>query len=301
METTYRDNEIHATDLKDNADSWTVLTSLEIDIDVVGPHGVVANDYKFRIRAPVSTGVYIGSKRDEECNYSSLPTSRITALQSATSHFYLVRCKRGDGNSDITIDSYHVSGTPVANSFGSWTVPRALRYENGQVPYRLCNIPRPATPNLNYDEAFSLGAGEWNSVNSGILIGRHQGVCTNDQAKKMISASYISGHPCGNAKALGCVLPQRTISSTSRHYVALRMHIRTDPSSLGYPDWTSKAIRVTRMRPYLPGVISHEFGHASGLGHSASVGDLMHKDNEYTSPPSPPTPNDVDAMNALYR
>ena len=304
METTYRDDQPYTENLKDNEDSWTVLTSFEVDVDIVGPSGVAINDYIFQIRVPESTGVYIGSQQNAECDYSSLPTLRVTALQSATDPFQLVRCKRGDGNSAITVESYRVSRTPVANSFGSWTLPKALRYENGQIPYRLCNTPKPAIPELDYDKAFKLGASEWNSANAGITILRDSGTCTNDPNEKMVSASYISGHPCGNYRALGCISPRRTFTSTSRHYLALKMHIRADPSSLGYKDWTSETREITVMHPYLPGVVSHEFGHAAGLGHSASAGDLMYTDNEYISSPSSvlyPISDDVNAMNALYR
>ena len=83
------------------------------------------------------------------------------------------------------------------------------------------------------------------------------------------------------------------------------MEIGTDPSPLGFTDWTSKIDKVSEERPYLPGVISHEFGHAAGLGHSASAGDLMYTRNEYTSTTTPsvlfPAAGDVDAMKALYR
>ena len=308
VETTHRDNEKHEADLKDNEDSWTILTSVGVEIDIAGPNGVIAKDYVFKISVPVNTGVYIGSKLDEECNYSSLPTSRVITSHPATSPFYLVRCKRGDGNSAITIDSYHTSGTPVPNSFGSWTVPKALRYGiqngKGEIPYRLCNVPKPSTPDLDYDRAFSLGASAWNSSNAGINILRHSGKCTYNSSEKMVSASYISGNPCGNPDAFGCVPETRTILPNSREYVALKMQIRTDPSSLGYTKWTSETREISLMRPYLPAVISHEFGHTAGLGHSAPKGYLMygaHKFDSATTSVLSPTSDDGKVMRELYR
>ncbi len=286
------------------------MRSFEVEIDIVGPQGVATNDYEFRISVPESTGVYIGSKRNEECDYSSLPTSRTTTLQSAATPVYLVRCKRGDGNSAITIESYHVSGTPVANSFGSWTVPQARHYQNSRVPYRLCNTPTPtpvpsrtpvtlsptptAVPELDYNQAFSLGAGEWNSRSSGMTILRHSGACDDSPTVKMVSAYFVDTHPCSNSGALGCVEPISRSSTSPQFIIAQKMEIRVKPP---VRKWTMDINETLDMFRYLPGVISHEFGHNAGLGHSSRNTDLMY----YTYTVRVPTTNDVNAMEALYR
>lgn len=68
----------------------------------------------------------------------------------------------------------------------------------------------------------------------------------------------------------------------------------------GVKTWTSNnMMRLDDINPYLPAVISHEFGHAAGLGHSELTGDLMY--HEYDTDVIAPSFNDVEAMRRVYR
>ncbi len=313
VNTTRRDNMSFTDNLKNyDGTFWKVLRSFEVIIDILGPKGVAIKDYMFRVKVPESTGVYIGSQTDPECDYSSLPTNRVTSLQSATDPFYLVRCKRGDGNSAITVESYHVSGTPVANSFGSLTIPQARHYADAKVPYRICSMPTPTptpalvpfskpvtlsstpVPALDYKMAFGTGTDMWNSRSPGMTIETSSGQCDSDTVK-MLSVHYVDTHPCNDSRALGCVSPVSRLYKSPQFIIAQRMEIRVKP--LGR-EWTTDINEASLpMFRYLPAVVAHELGHTAGLGHSASTGDLMY----YAYGVLAPSSNDVAAIGGLYK
>ena len=252
------------------------------------------NDYEFRITAPSATGVYIGSR----CDYSSLPSTTRTPYRTHTSSFSLVRCERGYGVSEITIESRHrATRADVDNTLERLAVPKARRQGDKTVSYRFCDpLPPPSTPpdpELNYDDAFVLGAGEWNSESTGMSIQRRlSGACN---VPNRVAVSFVPGDPCGNSDALACVLVPFTTDLDSG---TIKMQI--DVQLPARHDWTSNhMMRSDDSIRYLPAVISHEFGHAAGLGHSEFTTDVMYKD--YLHNVIAPSSKDVRAMRDVYR
>ena len=288
-------NEETTSDLREYKRYWSVLESLQILIEINGPDGVDVDDYEFRITAPPTTGVYIGGV----CDYdSSLPSNDSAAFRSSSTSFFLVRCDRGDGISEITIESRHkATGANVDNSLERLVVTQARRHHDKTVSYRFCDsLPPPSMPpdpELDYDDAFSLGAGEWNSASTGMSIERIlSGSCTQPDR---VAVSFVNGYPCGAEEALGCV---RVPLITDLDLKILRMQIDVDIPNGQL--WTSKgSMRRDDVVLYLPATISHEFGHAAGLGHSGLKKDLMYK--EYDTDVIAPSTNDVEAMRRVYR
>lgn len=273
---------------------WDVLESLQIRIEINGPDGVDVDDYEFQITSPSTTGVYIGS----ECDYeSSLPSDDIAPYRTSAYSFFLVRCERGDGKSEITIESRHkATRANVDNTLERLTIPKARRHGDGTVSYLFCDpLPPPSTPpdpELDYDRAFSLGAGEWNSTGAGMSIHRHStGVCRRTDRVSV----FFKEEPCGSDIALGCA---RTPFTTDLDTGSQKIEIKVPPPT--GRKWTSKdTMRLDDIVLYLPAVISHEFGHAAGLGHSESTSDIMHR--KYNSNVIAPSTNDVRAMREVYR
>ena len=274
---------------------WDVLQSLQIRIEINGPDGVDVDEYEFQITAPSTSGVYIGS----ECDYdSSLPSTDTAPYRTSAASFFLVRCERGDGKSEITIESRHkATGVNVNNSLRRLEIPKARRHGDKTVSYRFCGVlpppSMPPDPELDYDRAFSLGSGEWNKESTGMSIGRlHSGSC---YLSDRVAVSFVTGYPCGNSEFLGCI---RTPFITDLDSGILRMEIDVElPTG---QIWTSNhMIRRDDIVRYLPAVISHELGHAAGLGHSALTTDLMYE--KYSTNVIAPSSNDVKAMRKVYR
>ncbi len=275
---------------------WMVLRTLKIHIEIDGPDGVDIDDYEFRITTPAATGVYNGA----HCDYGSLPSRTQTDYRTTAFSFFLVRCERGDGVSEIRVESRHkATGVDVDNTFERWTVPKAPRHGDKTVTYRMCDAFPPSSippdPELDYDRAFSLGAGEWNSTSTGMSIQRQSsGECTDSN---LVAVSFITGHPCGDRDAEGCV---QILFGANPDIDSATVEMEIDIDLPDEEKWTSNnMMRQDSGVLYLPAIISHEFGHAAGLGHSELTGDLMY--HEYDTDVIAPSFNDVEAMRRVYR
>ena len=114
----------------------------------------------------------------------------------------------------------------------------------------------------------------------------------------LVAVSLITGHPCGDSDAEGCA---RIIFGANPDIDSATVEMEIDVDLPTGQDWTSDHMQRRRDNTvrYLPAVISHEFGHAAGLGHSELTGDLMY--HEYDTDVIAPSFNDVEAMRRVYR
>lgn len=283
-----------------------------------------AANHEFMVIAPVGTGVDIASAVDAPCVYpaTALPpdTIRDTGWVSAGSNgkatFHLVRCRLGVGeraraNSWITI-YYRPQGASANKSVNTTFVKRAPHHNDNIVYYRLCGNPPSLPLDVDYPASISLGAAAWNT---GSQIGVSFRKLTNEtcsspdddphssNANKMIVsvAHWTPGSANGCSKlAYGCVKPS-VILGQEEHYGGQTLYYRHP--LIGTDIWVDKTHKVRSGRYYLPAVISHEFGHTAGLGHSPRDADLMyHLAEGFDDPNGPlrPQQNDRDAMRALY-
>ena len=298
---------------------WTVLTSTEIEVSVNDPS---AASHEFTAIAPAGTGVDIASKADAPCVYPatepSPDTVRDTGWVSAGANgkatFHLVRCRIGVGeraqtNSWITI-YYRPKGSNVNKGVNTTLVTRAPHQSDNKVYYRLCGVPL----NFNHPHGISLGASEWNT---GSEIGVDFVKLTNetcsspddaphpDNANKAIVSvapwdpTDKNAEGCSESEAKGCL--QHV--SGEEHITSQTLYYRHPLGGHPIYRWTHELSSVNEYLSYLPGVISHELGHAAGLGHTPeSISHLMAPALDFNDPNAAlsPQPHDRKAMRALY-
>ena len=274
---------------------WKVQETLQVSIEINGPDGVDVDHYEFRITVPTATGAYIGDK----CDYSGLPSSTRTDYKKYGSSFELVRCKRGDGASQIKIESRHKpTDAPVDSAPELLLVPQAPRHEDNTVNYRLFGPtppvpPIPPGPPLQYTAAFVGGAKFWNDVSAGVSV-----LATTTMPRNRVNLVTIEfdWDPCGDRSKLGCVEAQ---FASNLDTIAQWMDIKGPLSSGEY--WTSSKDHAKDEDNiyYLQAVVAHEFGHAAGLGHSKLTDDVMH--DFYSSDVLALSSDDIEAMRSLYR
>lgn len=290
---------------------WEVLTSAEIEVSVNHP---LARFYQFNMNVPPDTGVDIATGRDAACSYpsaSSDNTGWVSAGSDRKVVFHLVRCRVGSGNSQIAITSRPgIFGNPELSVVAN--MRRAPHQRDSVVYYRLCGDPPSQPLDVDYPKSISLGAAEWNT---GSQIGVSFQKLTNETCsspgedphssnanKRIVSVAHWNpnGNGCTNPDAYGCVIPSFIVGD-EEHYTEQTLYYRhpLPPGS----EWVDKTYRVVDDFYYLPAVISHEFGHTAGLGHSPRREDILYRlaeDFDDPSGPLIPQQNDRDAMRALY-
>lgn len=274
---------------------WEVQEDLQVSIEINGPDGVDVNDYEFRMTVPTATGAYIGT----ECDYSDLPSSTRTDYKDYGASYELVRCKRGDGKSQILIESRHKpTDADVDSAPKRLVVPQAPRHVDNTVNYRLFGStppvsPVPPGPPLQYTAAFVGGAKIWNDVSVGISV-----LATTSMPRNSINLVTIKfdWDPCGDTGDLGCLEGQ---FASNLDTIAQWMDIKGPLPPGEY--WTSSKDHAKDKDNiyYLQAVVAHEFGHAGGLGHSKFTADLMY--DFYSSNVLALSSDDIDAMRSLYR
>ena len=274
---------------------WKVQETLQVSIEINGPDGVDVDDYEFRMTVPTATGAYIGDK----CDYSDLPSSTRTDYKDYGSSFELVRCKRGDGASQIEIESRHKpTDAPVDSAPGLLLVPQAPRHEDKTVIYRLFGPtppvpPIPPGPPLQYTAAFVGGAKIWNDESAGMSV-----LATSTMPRNRVNLVTIEfdRDPCGKTGNHGCL---KDSFASNLDTIAQWMEIKGPRSSGEY--WTSseKHAKDEDNIYYLQAVIAHEFGHAAGVEHSKLTADLMY--DKYRSGVLALSSDDIEAMRSLYR
>ena len=272
---------------------WKVLETLQVSIEINGPDGVDVDDYEFRMTVPTATGAYLGT----ECEYSDLPSSTRIVYKDYGSFFELVRCKRGDGVSQILIESRH-KPTDVESTLERLAVPQAPRHVDNTVNYRLFGStppvpPIPPGPPLQYTAAFVGGAKIWNDESTGVSV-----LATISMPRNSVNLVTIEfdRDPCGDRGNLGCLEGQ---FASNLDTIAQWMDIKWPLSPGEY--WTSSKDHAKDKVNiyYLQAVVAHEFGHAAGVLHSKFTDDLMY--DFYSSDVLALSSDDSDAMRSLYR
>lgn len=288
---------------------WEVLTSAEIEVSVNHP---LSHIYEFNVNVPPDTGVDIATGRDAACSYpaaSSENTGWVFAGPDRKVEFHLVRCRIGSGNSQITITSQKRNFDPELSLVAN--IRRAPHQRDSVVYYRLCGDPPSLPLDVDYPKAISLGAAEWNTGSEiGVSFSKLENeTCSSpgddphssNATKRMVSVVHWDPRNNRDAcrrTALGCVAP--VYVQGEDHYWRQTLHYR---HPLPHGDWVDKTSEVAPGLYYLPAVISHEFGHTAGLGHSPRRSDILYRlgdDFDDRSGPLIPQQNDRDAMRALY-
>ena len=308
---------------EDRIDEWTVLTSVEIEVSVNDPSSA---NHEFTVIVPVGTGVDVASALDAPCDYPATPlppdTVRDTGWVSAGSNgkatFHLVRCRIGVGesaqpNSWITI-YYRPQGANVNKGTRTSFVKRALHQSDNNVYYRLCGNPPQQPLDVDYPYAIGLGAADWNTgseVGVDILKLTNE-TCSSpgdaphpdNASKAIVSVTHWDGivrnanNGCIHRDALGCVGAKKI----GEHLASQTLYYRW-PLKNPLGRWTDDINDVRRLRYYLPATISHEFGHAAGLGHYPLGSPNMMAHGAPVNDPNKALsqqPNDRKAMRALY-
>ena len=166
-------------------------------------------------------------------------------------------------------------------------------------------MPAPVG-DLDYNAGIDKGAIGWNNVGAGVSFGklRQNGCVLGDKNGLVTVEIYTSpDNPClppgapPNTPYLACVLPV----IDQLHRTTQTLYINGDEA------WASDADgdrSIARSEYYLPAVMTHEFGHTAGLGHSANLNDLMYSnpsDRLIKRVVNTLPANDVSAMKSLYQ
>ena len=101
-------SETKDTTFKRFLNEWGVLSHSYIKIDWVIPSHHKGSDHDFRLNVPADTGFQInkdvsGVSDLQKCNWDSPPLATTDWVDLGQS-FYLVRCKLGTGNADVTVE-----------------------------------------------------------------------------------------------------------------------------------------------------------------------------------------------------
>ncbi len=110
------------------------------------------------MRVPEDTGLDIASSSNAACNYSQPPTNReVSKTVNSTGQlvsvtFYLVRCRFGDGSSELTLKTAY-GGVPKENTFGSMTVRRSPHQDDKKVQYSMCGASPTHPGDVSYSHS----------------------------------------------------------------------------------------------------------------------------------------------------
>ena len=289
----------HSNAIKFNlfSDEWTVLEYRYSLIDWAVPQALRNASHRYVLEVLTDTGFQLNRENvtdAKKCNWASPPSATTTPVGLGTS-FYLVRCKRGTGNSKVTVKRAASGGVPPITqpvSLKEWLfIEESWHQDDHHVGYRVQDPIIGGDPDQEHQELTRVGvvlaAAIWNGRDGTHRIWQGQAAPVNfgvdDVSPDVVVKGYVNpgteDDECGGS--IACFAG----SGVYPHYGQNRaLRLEFPPQ---FPDdvrnnrdknWTNNINEVNSQPDffhYLRGTLMHEFGHAAGLGHAPAGTGIM--------------------------
>ncbi len=292
---------------------WYVLDSEFFILDWIIPSSERLAGYQYHLDVPVDTGFQINSGtslNSHRCNWSSPPPPNTPWVDPDTS-FTIVRCKLGTGTASITLWKRPKSSTsPSSKAMSLGPLQQSLHQSDNQVGYSIrtpfmvgakpAHVPTDYEPNATTTrDGIAHAVSTWKSAQAYVTF---EAVSSSpDTTIKGYWNPGTKDDKCDVSSALACVDPDGS-GPEIKHQIIWVKYPPLIYSSYALAQWTNNLTEAQEMPDdyyYLPGVLMHEFGHAAGLGHSLTRGDVMGP-NVKGMPREAPTRYDVNGMKHVY-
>ena len=279
-----------------------------IDASITGaPGGVTLNDYSFRIRARVGTGIQARTTTPRVCDWPTQAqpwTNEYSAWVSAADTVPLVKCGLGDGATNIQVWLRHnASLREFQGPSYEFAVVKSWHRADEEITHANF-VPLVSGGSVSlaqltmFVESIDSAVDAWNAVVGGVtftevLLAAAADVTVEGYVTHLADAD---AH-CGSSVA--CTVD---IAPNYPHLGRQTLYFEQPPV------WVVNGVEVEHMwtnnvnevgnanMDYMPAVLMHEFGHTAGLGHSAWHQDVM----GYASDKSVLSANDKRAMKEIY-
>ena len=249
------------------------------DVVVTGdaPAGVSLSDYSFRLVAPAGTGILAATTTLQVCEWSRPATGDWSSWGPAGQTIPLVRCGRGDGASEITVEARDNLTQQEFLADYEVTIEQSWHRADHQITYALKDPLISGDANafvfiLTY--SIEMGAAVWDAVWSqvytGDLFDEVDDVDTADVVVYGYSDPCDGGHACTTGPSSG--------SYPHLGQQELRFAYPLSSVQQDHKRWTDDFFTAKNgpsFYTYLPMVMAHEFGHTAGLGHAVGHQEVM--------------------------
>ena len=321
---------IVAVSLKPIIGQWGVLDYICLTVDWVVPVAEWQADRVYKVTVPAGTGFQINEASatdSRKCTWSSWPDDSTKWVSPGTS-FHLVRCKRGTGTANITVQEKPGNkSSPVKTVKTIGPIRESWHQPDHEVSYKTAfspmdgTKPTPPTPTVvptpnvkMFEEATDDAAKIWsgNDPNHKIWDGKINPITfvkiINDDPL-LIPTPYVTVKAYWNnpkddkcrADTIGCIF----MGDTYPHLKWQTLWIEHPPQFSHDPEtraWTDNLEQIDLFPTkfyYLPQIMMHEFGHALGLLHPPS--GLMGPIAPIATPIVAPTEYDVNGVIHTYQ
>ena len=255
--------------------NWAVLhQSDDVQLAVSAVRGTTFSDYEFKLDMNSGlTGFYIPTA-DEGCLGTTLEetTGWVQLLSNGRYDFEMIRCRLGDpSNAGFDLEVRRMGETPTTALGSTPSIPLGIHRADAEVTY---------TAEVNTQLLGELGPGKPNplkalltlettrSANRWSQAGGAQFSPSSSQPDVTIKVYTTDGggtDHCPGSK--GCIW--NVADPTESHLGTQNIYLRYEPNGPG-SEWTnilSRAERRFNVYGYLPYTLTHEMGHAAGVGH----------------------------------
>ena len=265
-------------------------------VEVTSPtNGVNVDDYEFLIDLnSATTGLYWDKERDRMC-YPAPGLSVITwaLFSNGATSFNLIRCGIGERRNPGIVVKARLENKP-ANAMMVYSTGRLLQGKHRdslQMTYsdRTGRIQGTMPTYLNGLDIYALSIGteianaveKWNDAADYTIFSESSSSSTVEVKGYWHMGRTDDSGKCDEPASVAC-LKSNIVLSTSHllpHTVWLKFPPAGQLSDGTVTKWTSDLEKAKhpanrRFHVYLPMVLTHEFGHTFGLGHSRN-GNLM--------------------------
>ena len=232
-----------------------------------------SSDYRFAMEVPITSGFQLGVNTWQRCVWLHAPSSPITRWQNATPRpkFNLMRCGVGDETTGLIVKAKAATG----EEWTYYTFPHKQSWhrKNSSVKYTVEATTSVISDTLPSSVTTAVNAWNASSAVVNFCQGSGCGSDYSDSRDGKVTIKVSSSGGCRNGIACvspGFWYPHKTVTT-------LTIEQPASTSTGKNITWTNMIEETTPTMFYLPGVVMHEFGHTTGIGHNSNrqVGGVM--------------------------